>query len=81
MADQPGFTVYFLSSDIQDLIDKGATDIKISGIMKDGKLEMHAEGLNTKESSNDLTASASRSATTGGDTKIPCPMPCSTSRK
>lgn len=77
MAEKTDFTVYFLSADIQDLIDKGATDIKITASMKDGKPEFKAEGVNTKESTGG--ASLLRSATTGGnDTKVPCPMPCST---
>ncbi len=83
MADQPGFVVYFLSADIQDLIDKGATDIKISGSMKNGKLELNAEGVNTNQKPEEQpAASASRSAAlVSSNIKIPCPMPCSTSKK
>ncbi len=77
MAEQKDFTVYFLSADIQDLINKGATDIKITATMNDGKPEFKAEGVNTNESQDG--ASLLRSATTGGNnTKVPCPMPCST---
>ncbi len=76
MADQNDFTVYFLSADIQDLIDKGATDIKITATMKDGKPAFKAEGVNTKESP--AGTSTLRSVTSGGiDIKQPCPMPCS----
>ncbi len=82
MPDPKNFTVYFLSADIQDLIDKGATDIKISGTIKNGKPELKAEGVNTNEKSSDKpAASISRSAATAGNNvKEPCPMPCSTSR-
>lgn len=80
MRDQPDFTVYFLSADIQDLIDKGATDIKISGSIKNGKPELRAEGVNTNDKSSDTSANTvSRSAArAGNETKVPCPMPCST---
>ncbi len=79
MTDQNDFTVYFLSADIQDLIDKGATDIKITATMKDGKPTFKAEGVNTNESP--AGTSAMRSVTAGGkDIKQPCPMPCSTFR-
>lgn len=79
MADQNDFTVYFLSADIQDLIDKGATDIKITATMKDGIPAFKAEGVNTNVSTEGT--SAMRSVTAGGkDIKEPCPMPCSTFR-
>ncbi|MEO6638022.1 MAG: hypothetical protein ABIN25_07080 [Ginsengibacter sp.] len=79
MADQNQFTVYFLSADIKDLIDKGATDIKITASMKNGTPEFKAEGVNTNESPDG--ASTMRSVTAGGkDIKVPCPMPCSTFR-
>lgn len=83
MADQTDFTVYFLSADIQDLIDKGATDIKISGTIKNGTPDLRAEGVNTKDKPEDISAdSLSRSAKQGGDeAKVPCPMPCSTSKR
>ena len=80
MADQTDFTVYFLSADIQDLIDKGATDIKISGSIKNGQPDLRAEGVNTNDKSADtFTNTMSRSGTAAGnETKLPCPMPCST---
>ncbi len=79
MAKQTDFTVYFLSTDIQDLIDKGATDIKITAHMRDGKPEFKAEGVNTNESSQGTSLLRSV-ATVGNDIKVPCPMPCSTSK-
>ncbi|MDQ6763011.1 MAG: hypothetical protein M3015_10350 [Bacteroidota bacterium] len=79
MADQSDFTVYFLSADMQDLIDKGATDIKISVSMKKGQPELRAEGVNTNETSKGTSASSAlRSVKPHGDVKVPCPMPCST---
>ncbi|MEO8110509.1 MAG: hypothetical protein ABI594_10770 [Ginsengibacter sp.] len=80
MADQTEFTVYFLSADIQDLIDKGATDIKISGSIINGTPELRAEGINTNDKTTDtMAASTLRSpAPVGNHTKVPCPMPCST---
>ncbi len=76
MADQTDFTVYFLSADIQDLIDKGATDIKISGSIINGRPELTAEGVNTNnKTTHNMTASTLRSPDLSGNhTKVPCPM-------
>lgn len=85
MNNKSNFEVYFLSADILELIKNGATDIKISGTMKQGEnsFEITAEGVNTnsKQTNDEISGSGTRSVAhdpLSNPKKFPCPMPCST---
>lgn len=88
MSNESKFEVYFLSADILELIKDGATDIKITGTMKQGEnnFEIAAEGINTnaKKTDGEVSESTNRSVAPdalGNTKKFPCPMPCSTMNK
>lgn len=84
MASETKFEMYFLSTDLLELINNSATDIKISGTFDpaENKIDITAEGVNTKTSKG--ADSSNRSLATDASvasTKFPCPMPCSTMNK